>query len=144
MIIDLDAHQGNGHEMDFSNDSMISYLSSWCVAFLEISLIFSVLTGRVYILDMYNPGIYPSVSRLLWKLHCILWVQNFLLIPLSKQSRFFGRILCFGIMRCDSHQFLLLMQEKCHDHIILLLHCFVSFFRILRQGDILIRRLKQW
>ncbi|KAJ7958344.1 Histone deacetylase [Quillaja saponaria] len=35
MIIDLDAHQGNGHEMDFSND------------------------GRVYILDMYNPGIYP-------------------------------------------------------------------------------------
>ncbi|KAK4274584.1 hypothetical protein QN277_017782 [Acacia crassicarpa] len=35
MIIDLDAHQGNGHEMDFRNDS------------------------RVYILDMYNPGIYP-------------------------------------------------------------------------------------
>ncbi|XP_061374721.1 histone deacetylase 2 isoform X2 [Gastrolobium bilobum] len=35
MIIDLDAHQGNGHEMDFGDDS------------------------RVYILDMYNPGIYP-------------------------------------------------------------------------------------
>ncbi|KAK6912809.1 Histone deacetylase domain [Dillenia turbinata] len=35
MIIDLDAHQGNGHEMDFSHD------------------------GRVYILDMYNPEIYP-------------------------------------------------------------------------------------
>uniref|UniRef100_A0A803R6Y9 histone deacetylase n=1 Tax=Cannabis sativa TaxID=3483 RepID=A0A803R6Y9_CANSA len=35
MIIDLDAHQGNGHETDFSNDS------------------------RVYILDMFNPGIYP-------------------------------------------------------------------------------------
>ncbi|CAL0322543.1 unnamed protein product [Lupinus luteus] len=35
MIIDLDAHQGNGHEMDFANDK------------------------RVYILDMYNPGIYP-------------------------------------------------------------------------------------
>ncbi|KAJ8751585.1 hypothetical protein K2173_016832 [Erythroxylum novogranatense] len=35
MIIDLDAHQGNGHEMDFSNDD------------------------RVYILDMYNPDIYP-------------------------------------------------------------------------------------
>ncbi|PPD77329.1 hypothetical protein GOBAR_DD25753 [Gossypium barbadense] len=35
MIIDLDAHQGNGHEMDFGNDE------------------------RVYILDMYNPGIYP-------------------------------------------------------------------------------------
>ncbi|XP_059657069.1 histone deacetylase 2 isoform X2 [Cornus florida] len=35
MIIDLDAHQGNGHEKDFSND------------------------GRVYILDMYNPEIYP-------------------------------------------------------------------------------------
>ncbi|XP_030490898.2 LOW QUALITY PROTEIN: histone deacetylase 2 [Cannabis sativa] len=35
MIIDLDAHQGNGHETDFANDS------------------------RVYILDMFNPGIYP-------------------------------------------------------------------------------------
>ncbi|KAK6236745.1 hypothetical protein SCA6_012082 [Theobroma cacao] len=35
MIIDLDAHQGNGHETDFAND------------------------GRVYILDMYNPEIYP-------------------------------------------------------------------------------------
>ncbi|KAL1315423.1 hypothetical protein AAHE18_16G258400 [Arachis hypogaea] len=35
MIIDLDAHQGNGHETDFAYDS------------------------RVYILDMYNPGIYP-------------------------------------------------------------------------------------
>ncbi|KAK2987730.1 hypothetical protein RJ640_016828, partial [Escallonia rubra] len=35
MIIDLDAHQGNGHEQDFSNNR------------------------RVYILDMYNPGIYP-------------------------------------------------------------------------------------
>ncbi|KAF3447521.1 hypothetical protein FNV43_RR12707 [Rhamnella rubrinervis] len=35
MIIDLDAHQGNGHETDFANDS------------------------RVYILDMFNPEIYP-------------------------------------------------------------------------------------
>ncbi|KAF8406903.1 hypothetical protein HHK36_006024 [Tetracentron sinense] len=35
MIIDLDAHQGNGHERDFSNDR------------------------RVYILDVYNPEIYP-------------------------------------------------------------------------------------
>ncbi|XP_059455580.1 histone deacetylase 2 [Corylus avellana] len=35
MIIDLDAHQGNGHELDFAGDR------------------------RVYILDMYNPGIYP-------------------------------------------------------------------------------------
>ncbi|CAL5435762.1 unnamed protein product [Camellia sinensis] len=35
MIIDLDAHQGNGHEKDFSRDR------------------------RVYILDIYNPGIYP-------------------------------------------------------------------------------------
>ncbi|GAU34470.1 hypothetical protein TSUD_06810 [Trifolium subterraneum] len=35
MIIDLDAHQGNGHEIDFADDN------------------------RVYILDMYNPGIYP-------------------------------------------------------------------------------------
>lgn len=35
MIIDLDAHQGNGHETDFAGDN------------------------RVYILDMYNPEIYP-------------------------------------------------------------------------------------
>ncbi|KAL9176710.1 hypothetical protein ABFS82_01G013800 [Erythranthe guttata] len=35
MIIDLDAHQGNGHEVDFSDDK------------------------RVYILDVYNPDIYP-------------------------------------------------------------------------------------
>ncbi|XP_021739027.1 histone deacetylase 2-like isoform X2 [Chenopodium quinoa] len=41
MIIDLDAHQGNGHEVDFSNDK------------------------RVYILDMYNSEVYPLdlVSR---------------------------------------------------------------------------------
>ncbi|GLJ05220.1 hypothetical protein SUGI_0014030 [Cryptomeria japonica] len=36
MIIDLDAHQGNGHEMDFARDE------------------------RVYILDMYNSEIYPQ------------------------------------------------------------------------------------
>ncbi|CAM6118659.1 unnamed protein product [Calypogeia fissa] len=35
MIIDLDAHQGNGHQRDFANDE------------------------RVYILDMYNRDIYP-------------------------------------------------------------------------------------
>ncbi|XP_073525928.1 uncharacterized protein [Phyllobates terribilis] len=35
MIIDLDAHQGNDHERDFSTD------------------------GRVYILGMFNPEIYP-------------------------------------------------------------------------------------
>ncbi|KAL3818961.1 hypothetical protein ACJIZ3_004866 [Penstemon smallii] len=35
MIIDLDAHQGNGHERDFCDDR------------------------RVYILDMFNPNIYP-------------------------------------------------------------------------------------
>ncbi|CAN8252320.1 unnamed protein product [Cochlearia groenlandica] len=39
MIIDLDAHQGNGHETDLGDDS------------------------RVYILDMYNPEIYPFDYR---------------------------------------------------------------------------------
>ncbi|XP_010462529.1 PREDICTED: histone deacetylase 2-like [Camelina sativa] len=39
MIVDLDAHQGNGHETDLGNDS------------------------RVYILDMYNPDIYPFDTR---------------------------------------------------------------------------------
>ncbi|CAH8272288.1 unnamed protein product [Arabidopsis lyrata] len=39
MIIDLDAHQGNGHETDLGDDN------------------------RVYILDMYNPNIYPFDYR---------------------------------------------------------------------------------
>lgn len=39
MIIDLDAHQGNGHERDFTGDD------------------------RVYIFDMYNGYIYPNDSR---------------------------------------------------------------------------------
>ncbi|WKY13740.1 hypothetical protein Q1695_004519 [Nippostrongylus brasiliensis] len=46
MIVDVDAHQGNGHERDFGNDE------------------------RVFILDVYNPRIYPwdhkaqeSISR---------------------------------------------------------------------------------
>ncbi|VDO25916.1 unnamed protein product [Brugia timori] len=39
MIVDLDAHQGNGHENDFSGDS------------------------RVYILDMFNNRIYPHDLR---------------------------------------------------------------------------------
>ncbi|CAL9213408.1 unnamed protein product [Arabidopsis halleri] len=39
MIVDLDAHQGNGHETDLGDDS------------------------RVYILDMYNPEIYPFDYR---------------------------------------------------------------------------------
>ncbi len=36
MIVDLDAHQGNGHERDFLGDD------------------------RVYIMDMYNRWIYPN------------------------------------------------------------------------------------
>ena len=36
MIIDLDAHQGNGHERDFKNDPL------------------------VYIIDFYNHNIYPG------------------------------------------------------------------------------------
>jgi len=36
LIIDLDAHQGNGHERDFLNDS------------------------DVHIVDAYNPFIYPG------------------------------------------------------------------------------------
>jgi hypothetical protein len=33
MIIDLDAHQGNGHELDFAGDSMLTYLSPWWFSF---------------------------------------------------------------------------------------------------------------
>ena len=37
MIIDLDAHQGNGHERDYLDD-----------------------TANTFILDFYNHGIYPG------------------------------------------------------------------------------------
>ena len=66
MIIDLDAHQGNGHETDFSNDSI--FLSCYhCGLLLSDALIdcLWMLTGRVYILDVYNPEIYPFVSCLI-------------------------------------------------------------------------------
>ncbi|XP_047306208.1 LOW QUALITY PROTEIN: histone deacetylase 2 [Impatiens glandulifera] len=45
MIIDLDAHQGNGHEMDFAHESP--------------SMSNSGAAEKVYILDMFNPQIYP-------------------------------------------------------------------------------------
>lgn len=77
MIIDLDAHQGNGHEKDFLADSMecclafiicssraLLYCSSLCrPPSLWIFIWFGA--GRVYILDMYNPDIYPLVGYLM-------------------------------------------------------------------------------
>lgn len=49
MIVDLDAHQGNGHERDFIGDT------------------------NTYIFDMYNPEIYPgdtyaqgAISKEIW------------------------------------------------------------------------------
>ena len=39
MIVDFDAHQGNGHERDFLHDD------------------------RVYIMDMYNKWIYPNDTK---------------------------------------------------------------------------------
>ncbi|KAG4944459.1 hypothetical protein JHK82_048606 [Glycine max] len=62
MIIDLDAHQGNGHEMDFAYDSMSKKIFAQVFDFLSFSAFTNgdfVMAGRVYILDMYNPGIYP-------------------------------------------------------------------------------------
>ncbi|XP_022140227.1 histone deacetylase 2 isoform X3 [Momordica charantia] len=61
MIIDLDAHQGNGHEMDFAHDSMaIQFFgNSFQLALFRNANVLFVLAGRVYILDMFNPGIYP-------------------------------------------------------------------------------------
>lgn len=64
MIIDLDAHQGNGHEMDFAYDSMSKKIFAQVFDFLSFSAFTNgdfVMAGRVYILDMYNPGIYPLV-----------------------------------------------------------------------------------
>jgi len=73
MIIDLDAHQGNGHETDFSNDSMFFLLKAcWSLSiYSKVPLILYLLTGRVYILDMYNSQIYPFVRTTL-KLHVTL------------------------------------------------------------------------
>lgn len=68
MIIDLDAHQGNGHETDFSNDSMITFVLLISLIVVGNKITSFVITGRVYILDVFNPGIYPFVSHLLFKL----------------------------------------------------------------------------
>lgn len=46
MIVDLDAHQGNGHEHDFMDDQ------------------------RVYIFDMFNYSIYPGDFRAKGKVCC--------------------------------------------------------------------------
>jgi histone deacetylase 11 len=65
MIIDLDAHQGNGHEKDFANDGMDFLLMTFlctmsCLLYVCI-ISYLLLAERVYILDMYNAGIYPFV-----------------------------------------------------------------------------------
>lgn len=68
MIIDLDAHQGNGHETDLGDDSMRN-LFSFMMLFLndvQYGDNSDLSAGRVYILDMYNPEIYPYVSCHLW------------------------------------------------------------------------------
>lgn len=69
MIIDLDAHQGNGHETDLGDDSMRNFFVLYLmilwftgVWYVDNSFFFFVCEGRVYILDMYNPEIYPYVS----------------------------------------------------------------------------------
>lgn len=68
MIIDLDAHQGNGHEMDFAYDSNVQKKITLVFGVLSFRVFTNrdfVMAGRVYILDMYNPGIYPLVILLL-------------------------------------------------------------------------------
>lgn len=62
MIIDLDAHQGNGHEIDFSNDGTFILSTEYVIQSISNDMLTNFLTGRVYILDMYNSGIYPFVS----------------------------------------------------------------------------------
>ncbi|XP_078678448.1 histone deacetylase 11-like [Branchiostoma floridae x Branchiostoma belcheri] len=53
MIVDLDAHQGNGHERDFINDS------------------------RVYIMDVYNRYIYPHDSYAKGAIRCKVELQAY-------------------------------------------------------------------
>jgi hypothetical protein len=74
MIIDLDAHQGNGHEHDFMNNKSI------------------------YILDMYNSDIYPR-ARLsspfldMYEKQIIqiqFSVHSFLSQSMSKQAQYCG------------------------------------------------------
>jgi acetoin utilization deacetylase AcuC-like enzyme len=72
MIIDLDAHQGNGHARDFAEDSK----NRLCfekedinmILIANIEMVYRILcapclAGRVYILDMYNCEIYPQVYK---------------------------------------------------------------------------------
>ena len=51
MIVDFDAHQGNGHERDFINEE------------------------KVYIMDMYNRWIYQMTERP--KVSCTGWVRYY-------------------------------------------------------------------
>ena len=50
MIIDLDAHQGNGYERDFINDD------------------------KVYIVDMFNPMIYPCDNYAKKAINCPIYI----------------------------------------------------------------------
>jgi histone deacetylase 11 len=67
MIIDLDAHQGNGHEKDFGGDGkglsdLLFSCAYFCPCYYFMACCHLFFTGRVYTLDMYNSGIYPFVS----------------------------------------------------------------------------------
>ncbi|CAG7785542.1 unnamed protein product [Allacma fusca] len=53
MVVDLDAHQGNGHERDWGNDK------------------------RVFILDAFNDSIYPHDFRAQKSIRCPVLLQSF-------------------------------------------------------------------
>lgn len=52
MIVDLDAHQGDGHERDFRDDD------------------------RVYILDAFTPGIFPNARDVMAAIRSVIYYRH--------------------------------------------------------------------
>ncbi|CAF1094030.1 unnamed protein product [Rotaria sp. Silwood1] len=70
LIIDLDAHQGNGYERDFMNDD------------------------RVYIMDMYNRQIYPHDHQAKNAIRCKIELENY------TNDKIYLRLLHINLEKC--------------------------------------------
>lgn len=65
MIVDFDAHQGNGHERDFIDDE------------------------KVYIMDMYNRWIYPNDRKAKGERSLTVSCYNFTLMIICRKNNLF-------------------------------------------------------
>src|SRR2546423_1182126 len=60
MIVDLDAHQGNGYARDVLKMPKVERFVCVCdVIYKNLILFLIFFSDRIYILDMYNASIYP-------------------------------------------------------------------------------------